>query len=155
MKTKGINEYLKGSTIRDQAAETLLTEGWYRIATAESIFDATMLLNMGKNMMISLTRVYSNTPNEAYLISLTGSYNSPFFKVINSSTEGKLFNKIRYVKSDDNKIYIEVYYMKSVRNSAMVGIYGQSKYNDNDIVFTTLPFLPAGDTATVIAEQDI
>lgn len=152
MKTKSLDEHLKGGLIQESQSQYLEAVGWYRIAVAES--DNPPTLDYGKNLMISLIRTYGSTNNEAYLISFTGAYRKPQFKILNSAVNLKIFDKIRCTLRE-NSMYIEVYYNGSGRNGMMVGIYGQTRFKSSDPTFITLPFETADDTATVLAEQEI
>ena len=113
-----------GSTCTTKTqGKAIATEGWYRIC------DLDMLLT-DKTAVIMLSRNYTNTANEAYIISFCYSHNKPVFNLINSSVGSSGITKIRVVYNSNSSynthMYLEMYYALNVLNTVSSAIFYNS-----------------------------
>ena len=126
-----------GSTCTTKTyGKAIATEGWYRIC------DLDMLLT-DKTAVIMLSRNYTNTANEAYIISFCYSHNKPVFNLINSSVGSSGITKIRVVYNSNSAynthMYLEMYYALNVLNTVSSAIF----YNSSE----AQRFIPVNFTA--------
>ena len=99
------------------------TEGWYRICDLD-------VVRTDKTAVIMLNRNYTNTENEAYIISFCYSHNKPVFNLINSSVGSRGITKIRVVYNANSTysthMYLEMYYALNVKNTVSSAIFYNS-----------------------------
>ena len=110
-----------GSTCTTKTyGKAIATEGWYRICDLDT-------LQTDKTAVIMLSRNYTNTANEAYIISFCYSHNKPVFNLINSSVGSSGITKIRVVYNSNSAynthMYLEMYYALNVLNTVSSAIF--------------------------------
>ncbi len=125
-----------GSTCTTKTyGKAIETEGWYRICDLD-------VVRTDKTAVIMLNRNYTNTENEAYIISFCYSHNKPVFNLINSSVGSRGITKIRVVYNANSTysthMYLEMYYALNVKNTVSSAIF----YNTTE----TQRFIPVNFT---------
>jgi len=113
-----------GSTCTTKTyGKAIETEGWYRICDLD-------VVRTDKTAVIMLNRNYTNTENEAYIISFCYSHNKPVFNLINSSVGSRGITKIRVVYNANSTysthMYLEMYYALNVKNTVSSAIFYNS-----------------------------
>ena len=96
------------------------TKGWYRICDLDT-------LQSDKTAVIMLSRNFTNTESEAYIISFCYSHNKPVFNLINSSVGSSGITKIRVVYNPNSTLmthmYLEMYYALNRSNTVSSAIF--------------------------------
>lgn len=98
--------------------KSISSAGWYRFATSTVANDG------GGTYMFFIRRSYTNSNNEAYIISCIVDHGKVHWSLLNGHANTRLITQVRCTYTNNSTIYFDLYYNGTVSNTVYVNAVG-------------------------------